>query len=683
MEEILREDAPVPFDLSVEFNNCDGFLDVSFRYNIELFTKETIIQMATHYQNLLSEFLVKGDGPIAAAEMLSPTENKRLLGDWEHSRSDIPKTCIHELISRLVQKNPVAEAVICNGRSMTYLTLEKKSNQLAAYLKIKGVVPGSLVGILLPRSEDLLVTQLAILKAGGAYVFFDRDYPSERLVYMVQDSNPLLIVSHSSIYPKILENYQTIHLDDDSNEICSCPTDIHFPGTGQDAPIYVTYTSGSTGRPKGVMTLQRGVLNCIQFLTKEFHLSEGERVIQFTSLSFDPSFRDTLGVLTFGGTVILMDDDQMRDPEFITRTIMEQKIDCIMSIVPTMLRALPRTTAIKQTWKNQLRMIMASGDVLQPADVESVRNVFGPEVRIVNQYGPTECSMISTTYLVPEENLKNTREIPIGKQIDNVYFYILDSFRHLVPPGVKGELYIGGVGVSPGYLNQPQLTSERFIPDPFRPGRHIYRTGDLVRMAADGMLTFLGRPDHQVKIRGYRIELGEIETVISEYPKVQDAVVVLSQQDGTERLSAYITLSNMENDFSIEGLQQYIKERLPFYMLPSTITVLEKMPLTNTGKIDRQGLPKPKTGQDVDRYIAPRNETEKRLVSIWQEVIGVERVGVRDNYFELGGHSLMAVLLFTRIQEEFGKAIPMHLIFKDSTVESLAGYLSNESFSIG
>ncbi len=676
MEEILREDAPIPFDLSIEFNNSKGFFDVSFRYNVDLFTEETIIQMTSHYQTLLGEFLVKGGAPIASLEMLSPSETKTLIGYWEHPRSDVPKTSIHELISRQAHKNPNANAVICNGRSMTYLALEKKSNQLAAYLQVKGVVPGSLVGILLPRSEDLLVTQLAILKTGGVYVYYDRDYPSERLAYMVMDSNPILIVTHSSVYSNILNGYQSVNLDDDSSAICTYPEGMNFPGTGEDKPLYVSYTSGSTGRPKGVITLQRGILNYIQFLIRDYHLNGGERVIQFTSLSFDPSFRDTLGVLTLGCTVFLMDDNQMRDAEFITRTIVEQKIDCILSVVPTMLRALTGVTGLKQTRENRLRLIMPSGEVLQPADVDSVRNTFGSGVKIVNQYGPTECSMASTTYPVPDDIQNDAREIPIGKQIDNVYFYVLDTFHHLVPPGVKGELYIGGVGLSSGYLNQPDLTNERFISDPFRSGERIYRTGDLVRMAPDGNLLYLGRMDHQVKIRGYRVELGEIESVVLEYPGIQEVAVVLSPQDGMERLSAYITLSKIKNGFKNEGLHQYLKERLPFYMLPSTITLLKKMPLTSTGKIDRHGLPNPSTGQAKARYIAPRNEVEKWLVSIWQEVIGIDRVGIRDNYFELGGHSLMAVRLFSRIQQEFGRSLPLTLLFQVGTVEAIADALT-------
>ncbi len=682
MEEVLRDDVPIPFDLSVEFNNSSDPIEVSFRYNVDLFAKNTIVQMTSHYQTLLSEFILKADAQIASLEMLSSAETEQLIGEWEHTRSDIPNTSIHELISSQAQKNPQAQAIVCNERSMTYLTLEKKSNQLAALLKARGVVPGSLIGILLPRSEDLLVTQLAILKAGGAYVFFDRDYPSERLAYMVKDSNPSLVVTHSSVHSGILDGYQTVILDKHSSEIRAFSADMNFPGTGQDAPLYVTYTSGSTGRPKGVTTLQRGIINYLQFLVKEFQLRTGDRVIQFTSLSFDPSFRDTLGVLTFGGTVFLMDDDQMRDPDYIVRTIVDQKIDCILSIVPTMLRALTGVTAIKQIKGNHLRLVMPSGEVLRPADIESVRNAFGSGVSIVNQYGPTECSMISIIYTVPDDS-QNTRDVPIGKPIENVYFYVLDPFRHLVPSGVKGELYIGGVGVSPGYLNQPDLTNGRFIQDPFRQGERIYRTGDLVRMAPDGNLSYLGRTDHQVKIRGYRVELGEIESVLREYPGIREAIVNFSQQAGTERLFAFITLSITENDFINADLQQYLKERLPFYMLPSAITVLPKMPLTPTGKVDRHALPEPNTSKTGDRYQPPSNEIEERLTAIWQEVIGVTQVGIRDNYFELGGHSLMAVLLFTRIQEEFGKSIPIHLIFKESTVEELARYLSNENIPPG
>jgi pristinamycin I synthase-3/4 len=683
VEEILREDAPVPFDLSLEFNNSGDFFDVSFRYNIELFTRETITQMASHYQNLLREFITHGDDPIAAAEMHSPAEIKRLLGDWEQSRVDFPHTCIHELISRQARKNPHNDAVICNGRAMTYATLEKRSNQLAAYLQAKGVVRGSIVGILLPRSEDMLVTQLAILKTCAAYVYFDMIYPAERLSYMVRDSNPRVVVTLSSLEPKSLENFQKIFLDLAANEINAFPENADFASTEQEAPLYVTYTSGSTGFPKGVITLQRGVLNYIHYLRSEFNLHEGERILQSTSLAFDPSFRDTMGVLTFGGTVILMDDDQMRDPEFIARTIVEQKIDCIISIVPTLLRALTNTTMDKQIQENHLRLVMPSGEVLLPSDIESVRNTFGAAVQIVNQYGPTECSMVSTLYKVPDAANTKHPHVPIGKPIDNVYTYVLDPFLHLDPPGVKGELYIGGVGVSPGYLNQSELTSERFIPDPFRTGQRIYRTGDLVHRESDGNLSFLGRVDFQVKVHGYRIELGEIESVIRQFPNIREAVVVLFRQEQPEKLIAFVTLADTNSYFSTQDLLKYLKDRLAFYMLPFNIVLLSKMPLTPTGKIDRLGLPLERSRQVEGQFIAPRNDVEKRLVTIWQEVIGVDHVGVSDNYFALGGHSLMAVLLFTRIQEEFGKSIPMRLIFTDSTVEGLAAYLSEQPTSDG
>jgi acyl-coenzyme A synthetase/AMP-(fatty) acid ligase/acyl carrier protein len=420
-------------------------------------------------------------------------------------------------------------------------------------------------------------------------------------------------------------------------------------------------------------------MNYIHYLVNEFELHPGERVLQLTSLAFDPSFRDTLGVLTFGGTVILMDDEQMRDPAFIASAIVEQKVNCILSIVPTMFRALTTSINKDTPQHNQLRLLMPSGEVLLPEDVDSVRKNYGAGVKIVNQYGPTECSMISTMYPVPDSGSWATPEILIGKPIANVRLYILDPQRNLVPDGVNGELYIGGVGVSPGYLNQPELTSERIFPDPFGDEGNVYRTGDIVRRNSNGELIFLGRTDHQIKLRGYRIELEEIEAVIHQYPNIREAIVVPSRQGEIEKLTAFITLAGTELYFSTQDLLQFLRGRLPFYMLPSGIVLLPQMPLTPTGKIDRRGFPLVNSHQDEPHSEAPSNKIEARLVTIWQEVIGIDHVGIRDNFFQLGGHSLMAVLLFTRIQEEFGVTVPIHLIFTDSTVEALADYLSEQS----
>ncbi len=678
IERVLSEGEPAAFDISLELDEEGDCFNAAVRYNVGLFDDTTILHMVSHYQNILAGMLNRPEDPLSELEMLTPLERQRLTQDWNTTQKEIPQQSLYELIAEQTAKNPNAPAVICNGRQLAYSALGKRANQLSAYLQASGVGTGTLVGIFLPRSEDLLVSQLAVLKSGGAYVSLDLTYPAERLAYILQDANPALVITQSAQAIQLPDHCQKICLDAEADAIRACPDRGGAGASDGDAIIYVTYTSGSTGRPKGVVNVQRGVLNYLHHLVRTFQLKAGERVIQLMPLSFDAACRDTLGVLAFGGTVILTDDEQMRNPDFISATIVEQRITCILSIVPTMLRAVARLASARGAQENQLRLIMPSGEDLQVMDVELARNAFGKNVRIINQYGPTECSMIATMYPVPAAFPDDIQAVPIGKPISNVRVYVLDQNRQPVPAGVKGELYIGGIAVGRGYLNRLELTEERFLPDPFQLGGRMYRTGDLARFSKDGTLSFLGRLDHQVKIRGYRVELGEIEAVARECRGIRDAAVVWWADKSPKILAAYITVAEGKRELAQETLKLFLADRLPFYMLPSTIMVLDEMPLTSNCKIDRRALLRPEAGRIKNQYVAPRNDTETRLVSIWKEVLEVKRVGIKDNFFELGGHSLLAVRLFARIQDEFGQALPLLLLFKDGTVEALAMALADD-----
>ena len=419
------------------------------------------------------------------------------------------------------------------------------------------------------------------------------------------------------------------------------------------------------------------MVNYLTSMTRDFQFGASDRVLQFSSLSFDASVWSILGTLSYGGALYILDDDQMRNPDFILVAIIDHQAT-YFDLVPTMLRAICESAPALEKNKNNLRLITIGGEVLREADVKLARRVFGDSVELVNQYGPTECSIWATNYRIPEGLPNNLQVVPVGKPVNNVRIYVLDNYYHPVPQGVKGELFIGGVGVGQGYWNRPDLTAERYLPDPFMPGGWMYRTGDIVRQLPDGMTCFLGRSDDQVKIRGNRVELSEIEAVVNEFPGIQDAAVVLWRNDVSEILTAYITLLESQQEYNPDDLRDYLGARLPAYMLPSSILTLDKMPLTPNGKIDRHALPRPESHAGTDRYLAPRNDIETRLVSIWKEILGVERVGVRDNFFESGGHSLLAVRLFARIQEEFGQSLPLLLIFKDGTVEALAGSLTRK-----
>jgi aspartate racemase len=503
-------------------------------------------------------------------------------------------------------------------------------------------------------------------------------YPKERVTYMVEDSQPAAIITLSNLTNQLSETTRKICLDTESVSIADCET--RKPGlTSQnDILAYIIYTSGSTGRPKGTMNVHSGIVNYLTFMKRKFQFCPADRIVQFTSFSFDVSTFEIFLTLSSGGTLFVMDDTQVRDPNYIYTKMVDVQAT-YLSCVPTMLRALCESAFAGQPKENTLRLILPAGEPLRGVDVVLTRKAFGNAALLVNQYGPTECSIIQTTYNIPDALPNGLQTVPIGKPIDNARMYVLDSYFHPVPPGAKGELFIGGVCVGPGYWKLPEQTMDRFQPDPFFPGGRIYRTGDVVRQLQDGTICYLGRSDNQVKIRGYRVELGEIESVVNEFPGVKDAVVILWRREDSETLAAYITIAEGYRGLDLDQLHASLAERLPFYMRPSFVRIMNEMPLTPTRKIDRRALPPPESGLTTDRYIAPRNETESRLVSIWQEILEVERIGVRDNFFELGGHSLLAVRLFTRIQEEFGQSLPLMLLFQEGSVEATARALAGDA----
>ncbi len=681
LEIVPKEELTAPFDLSLDFEQEDGAWTAMLVYNVDLYDENTILHMVAHYQNLLGEVLAKPDRPVAEMVMLSPSERKRIVMDWNNTAADFPQACIHELIAAQAARAPEAAAVVWQDVPLTYGDLEKRANQFAHYLRANGVVAESRVGVYLPRSANTIVALLGILKAGGAYVPLDLTYPAERIAYMAADSDPAVIVTLSSMASQLPEQFKKICLDAEAEAICACAEDAPPSIVDNNALAYVMYTSGSTGRPKGSMNLHRGVVNYLNSLQMQFQLGPSDRVIQHASLSFDASVLEIFGTLIYGGTVFLLDDSKMRDPDFIYAAILEHQATFITA-VPTMLRALCASGLAGERKQNNLRLIFPGGEALRAGDVESVRGAFGKSVKIVNQYGPTECTVSPTNYIVPEEIPHGLQIVPIGKPIHNVRTYVLDKHMQPVPVGVKGELYIAGAGVGRGYWNRPDLTAERFLPDPFVRGDRMYRTGDIVSQLPDGTLCFLGRSDDQVKIRGYRVELSEIEAVMDEFPDVKDAAVVLRRQDSAETLTAYVTLNDADREQVPAKLRSYLADRLPFYMLPSAIMVLDEMPLTPSLKINRLALPLPGNSIQQDEYLAPRNDIEERLVSIWEDVLAVERVGVRDNFFALGGHSLMAVRLFARIEEEFGQSLPLLLLFKEGTVEALATVLAGEKVNL-
>ena len=502
VEQMAREAEPTPLDLSLEFEEVSGEMSAFLQYNADLFEGTTISRMAGHYLNLVNELMRDPEAHISNLEMLSPSEWNQLTLDSNQTDAGFPQECMHKLVKRQAHRNPDKIAVMFNENSLTYQELDQQANQLANYLLQKGLKPGSFVGIYLPRSEKSIVAILAILKTGCAFLPVDFSIPSERRAAILDDSTPALVLTDSHSAARLSPKFNRTCLDTESEEIKQC--EIHEPDihTSLDTIMYLTYTSGSTGRPKGVLNEHRGPVNYLAYMVRTFGISKSDRMLQHTSLSFDASIFEIFVTLISGGTLVMLDDNHMSNPASIVHTLVEQNIT-IIKVVPTLLRAICESAMLIGAKKNYLRMLLAVGEPLLKKDLELVHQAFGEAIQIINQYGPTECSGIYTNYVVPKPYiLEGLPSVPIGRPMSNCRTYLLDRFLHPVPIGVQGELYLGGIGVGRGYLNQSGLTAESFLPDPFLDGGRMYKTGDLVRQLPDGNYCFIGRADGQVKDQG-------------------------------------------------------------------------------------------------------------------------------------------------------------------------------------
>lgn len=589
----------------------------------------------------------------------------------------VPDACLHQSVEAAARAYPSAPAIVCNGASLTYNELMARAHQVAGYLRSSGIGEGSTVALYLPRSPDLIVAQLAVLATGAAYLSLDRSHPRERKRLVIADARPALIVTLQSLVDDLGHVEHLLLMDAAAPHIAAVASESFSAGT-PDSLAYVTYTSGSTGGPKGVLSHHRGAANYIAYMISARHLEPGERVLQFTSLSFDGSVRDTIGTLIFGGAIVLLDDESARDPLALLAAIRDERATLILCIVPTMLRALTRAALDGGSGKPGIRLIMVGGEALLRDDVEKARQAFGADLQIVNQYGATECSMVAADYPVPAELPAGTTDLPIGRPIANSRIYILDRELEPVTRGSEGELYVGGLGVGLGYLNRPDLTAERFVPDPHgvTPHARMYRTGDLARHLPDGTLQYLGRADQQVKIKGNRVELGEIESVLLAHPAMHEAAVIFSKGAERDSLVAYVT---RKGEAGIGDLHAFLAARLPVHMIPSSFILLDDMPLTQSGKVDRVHLPRRVCDRSARTIIPARNRMEARLISIWESVLGVRQIGVEDDFMELGGDSLQAAEMFARIEHEFGRALPSSTLSQHGTVGSLARLLETET----
>ena len=631
------------------------------------------------FKSLLESIAANPEERIETLPLLTEAEKKQLVVEWNNTSIYYPGgLCVHEMFEAQVENNPDAVAVVYEGQELTYRELNSRANQLARFLHKLGVGPEVLVGICVDRSLEMLVGLLGILKAGGAYVPMDPAYPQERLKLMLEDANIAVLLTqkrHRAELP--LQKARLVCLDTDWDDIaCESYENPANRATLNNA-AYVIYTSGSTGKPKGVIVEHKSLANYTRAAISQYGIKPSARVLQFASISFDASAEEIYPCLAQGATLVLRTDEMLSSVRDFLHTCEEWKLTVLS--LPTiywheLIQGL-ETEDLKMP--DTIRLVIIGGEKASSERLMRWNKQGDTQVRLLNTYGPTEATVVATmcdlTHTVPRDGLE---QIPIGQPMPNVQTYIMDSHLQPVPIGVPGELYIGGNGLARGYLNRPELTAEKFIPNPFKgqPGTRLYKTGDLARYLPDGNIEFMGRIDLQVKIRGFRIELGEIETVLRQHPAVREtAAVAQEDQRGNKRLVAYVVF-NQNAAILTSELRSFLKLKIPDYMMPSAFVVLDSLPLTPSGKLDRRALPAPDSERpgEEDSYVAPRTPIEEVLTGIWCEILGLKQVGIHDNFFELGGHSLLATQVMSRLRKVFEIEIPLRTLFESPTVEKLA-----------
>ncbi|MFE9943147.1 non-ribosomal peptide synthase/polyketide synthase [Bacillus velezensis] len=650
-------------------------LTVHFSFNRNEYGQSEAERIRGHFEQLMQQVLQLPSVKIEEMELLTQQEKEQLHSRFQSNEMHYPhEQTIHQLFEEQALRTPDHEAVIFEEQRMTYLELNERANQLARTLRAEGLQADQLVAIMAERSLEMMVGIYAILKAGGAYVPIDPDYPEERIRYILEDSGATLLLSQRHVKERVAFAGTVIDLDDTS--VYDDDVSNLEPLSGAGDRAYVIYTSGSTGKPKGVMVEHRPVINRLMWMQKAYPIGSGDTILQKTAITFDVSVWELFWWALTGAKVCLLPLGGEKDPEVIWNTIEEQSITT-MHFVPAMLHAFLKfaetQTASGQTSKlRTLRQVFASGEALMPAHTARFHRLITPVngAQLINLYGPTEAT-VDVSYFNCEAN-QAYASVPIGKPISNIQLYMmaLGSMR-LQPVGVPGELCIAGDGLARGYLNRPELTAEKFVAHPFEPGKRMYRTGDLARWLPDGNIEYLGRIDHQVKIRGYRIELGEVEAQLLKIEAVQEAVVTaLEDGDGEKQLCAYFSANT---ELMVSELRIALSQELPGYMIPSYFIQLERLPLTANGKIDRKALPAPEGGvQTGTEYVAPRTAAEAQLAHIWQEVLGLPRIGVKDNFFDIGGHSLRATTLTAKLHKEMGVSLPLREVFRSPTIEEMA-----------
>ncbi len=662
----------LPINLIFLFDSAADSIKGRVQFNTAMYDQPSIDRIVQHFLAILEAGVSDYNKTISAIDPLPEREREQLLVQFNESEMDVPRSLTLEgLFEAQVKKTPEHIALDFLGQRLTYAQLEKRTNQLAETLRRNGAVPGGVVGLMAEISIEMVVGMIAILKAGAAFLPIEPSYPLDRLQYIVADSCPALIVSQGwdgepGDFPvKILD------LEDDAL----------YTGSGAALPkehssedlAYIIYTSGSTGKPKGVMIEHRSIVNQIygfdQLLYRDCMLNH----VLMAPFTFDPSVQHVFSPLSYGATLFLLPREIKDDPERLAVVLRDKNIG-MFDAVPSQIDVLVET--VKDLNGIELKYILLAGEVFSKNLYFKIRDNLAVET-VFNVYGPTEAAINTTMYKCSDKELEEMyHSVPIGKPLMNYKVFLLDADMSLLPIGVPGEMMIGGDGVARGYINNPELTHQSFVPNPFVPGDRLYRTGDFVRWLPDGNLEFIGRLDHQVKIRGQRIELEEIEMRLSRYPGIKEAAVIAKEDKNKIKfLSAYLVTGKK---VEVADIRDYLIQNLPDYMVPGQYIELERMPLTPNGKVDRKKLRDMTTGVKIEtQYVPPRNELDEQLTRIWQEELELEKVGIKDNYFNIGGDSIRSIRLVNVMNDTMGYSLKIVDLYTYSTIEELSDYIKN------
>ncbi|MEQ1720175.1 MAG: amino acid adenylation domain-containing protein, partial [Nitrosomonas sp.] len=679
---VLDEDERTNYPFTLSIDDFGSGFRITMQVQSPIEPQRIMGYLYTALTGLVDALIANPNKALCTIDVLPKFEREQLLVEWNQIKANCMQgECIHELFEQQARNHSESIAVVFEGKQLTYGELNIQANQIAYDLRTRGVGPEVLVGLLFERSLEMIVAILGVLKAGGAYLPIDPNYPQDRIAFIVDDAKPKVMLTQSVWIELIPGDIEIFCLDQALSERSCDHQENPLPiGTSHNL-AYVIYTSGSTGKPKGVMVTHHNVRRLFANTELEYGFGHEDVWTLFHSYAFDFSVWEIWGALLYGGRLIVVPDLARHSSEAFHRLLLEQRVT-VLNQTPTSFYQLDiadKRVLIRNSLA--LRLVIFGGEALELGKLREWFERHGEsKPQLVNMYGITETTVHVTWAPLTQADSENTGSSMIGRAISDLQTFILDGQGNAVPLGVSGELYIGGLGLARGYLNRADLTADRFVPHPFDAsgGARLYRTGDLARYRENGNIEYLGRIDHQVKIRGFRIELGEIENFLAQHSMVRESVVVAREDvEGEKRLVAYVASDELKDqDAGIDSLRMYLKERLPDYMVPAAFVFLDTLPLTPNGKIDQKALPQPDIfTQIVDRYVAPRTQTEEVIAQIWAEVLGLKKVGIHDNFFELGGHSLLATQVMSRLHGTFSVSISYREAFEATTIASLANVI--------